>query len=155
MPIETEQLFVSAAFYYLAVVEHTYKVGIPYGAQAVCYYYRGTVFHQTVEGTLHKPLRLCIESRRSFVEYHYRRVFQHGTGYTDSLPLPSRQTTASVADICLVTVLGSHYEVVSISNTGCLLYLFTSGILYTECYIVFERIVEKYRLLIDIAHKRA
>ena len=74
-----------------SLMQHAYKVGIADSRQAMSYDQRGTILHQPLQRLLHKHFTLAVESRCSFVENQYRRIFQYRAGYRQTLSLPSRQ----------------------------------------------------------------
>ena len=110
--------------YYASLVEHEYFIGILNGRQAVGDGHGSTCLHQALKGILYQALTFGVESRGSLVEDEYGWILQYGTGYGDTLPLTTRETTASVTNVGVEALLGSHNEIVGIGYAGSLLYSF-------------------------------
>ena len=139
-----------ATLYDMSLMEHTYLVGIAYGAESVGNGYGGALLHQSLQCILYQALTLGIECRCGFVEYEYWRIFQYRTCNADTLTLTARQASATVADIGIKLLFALHDEVVGIGYACGFRHLFIGGSLHTEGNIVAERVVEEYRLLVHI-----
>ena len=67
--------------------------------------------------------------------------------------MSSGKSSAAVSNVGIIPFFRLHYEVVCVGYACSLFNLFHCGVLYPERYIVEERVVEEYRLLVDIAYK--
>lgn len=145
----------SAAFDNTAFVHDANHVGIAYGREPVRNHQCSTVLHQAFECLLDQLLALAIEGAGGFVQYQYGWILEYGSRYGYALALASAEAAAAVADIGLITLGTFDDKVVSISDTGGLLYLLLGGSgRRAEGDIIEERVVEQYSFLIDITHKR-
>ena len=80
---------------------------------------------------------------------------QDGAGYAYALALSPRQTAATVSDVGVVSLLGSHNKLVGVGHTCGLFYLLVGGVLHTEGYVGTYGVVEQDSLLVDVAHEAA
>ena len=154
MPPQLHQGGMRALLHYFAIMHYTDLISSGYGAEAVGYDQGGTPFHQPLQRFLHGTFALGVESRCRLVQNQYRGILKNGTGYADTLTLPSRQAASSVADICVIAMLGGHDEIMCVGYTRGLFHLFVIGLAYSERDVCADGIVEKYSLLVHISHER-
>ena len=149
--VESHQLVVRAPLHDASLVQDTYLVGVLYGGQAVRYSHRGARLHELLEGVLHQTLALSVESRGGFIKYQYGRILENGARYAHSLPLTAGEPSSAVAYIGVVSLLGSHDEVVRVGYPRGAFHIFPCGVFHAESDVVVERVVEEYRLLVDVS----
>src|SRR3989338_7879101 len=54
---------------------------------------------------LNQPFRVGVQVAGGFVENENTWVYQHGSGNTNSLFLSARETDATLADECIITII--------------------------------------------------
>ena len=116
---------------------------------------RRTPLHQMLQRLLHQPLRLRVQSGGRLVEDQDRRVLQDGPGDADALPLSAGELAAPIADVGLIALLARLNEGMGVGDACRLLHLLTGSPLHAERNILIEGIIEKDRLLVDVAHQPA
>ena len=150
---EGEELLVGSALHDAAFVEHAYFVGVFDGREAVGNGYGGARLHEAFEGFLHETFALRVERRGGLVEDENGGVLQYGARYGDALALSARETAAAVAHLRVVALFAFHDELVGVSYLGSFHHLLHGGVFHTEGYVVEERVVEEYGLLVYVAYE--
>src|SRR5574344_3141108 len=145
----------AAAFHDSALMQHAYLVSVLDGRQTVGDGHGGACLHQSFQRILNQSFALGVEGGCGFVEYEYRRVLQNGSGDAYTLSLTARQSAASVADVCVVTIFRSHDKVMCVGNLCRLHHLLFRSVLHAEGDVVEERVVKEDSLLVHVADERA
>ena len=88
----------------LAVLEDGYAMRMFNGRKSMRYDDRRPPLHQGRQRFLNMALRFAIERRGRLVKKKDRCILEQRTGYRNTLPLPTRQTHAVLADHRFETV---------------------------------------------------
>ena len=150
---KSNKLVVCTTLHNMSLVQHTYLVGILNSRQSVGNCNSCTCLHKSLQCILHKTLALGIKSRCSLIKNKYRWILKYGTRNTYTLALSTRQTSATIAYTCIISLLSLHYKLMCIGYSGSLLHLLLCCAVDTKGNIVAERVVKENSFLIDITYK--
>ena len=116
--IDLQKCVVCASRNDSSLMEYADLVGILHRGESVGDGDSGARLHQPFQGILHKPFALGVEGRCCLVENQNGRILQYGPRYADALALAARESSATVADACVESLLRSLNEIVGIGNLG-------------------------------------
>ena len=113
--------------------------------------------HRGISSVIQKRLPdpgvcLGVNCGKRVIKYHDRRLLQEHSGYSDPLPLASRQGYAPLTDQRIVSVRKIHNGVINTGNPGCLPDLLKGSLRHRSRYIFFDRPGIKERLLKHHSH---
>src|SRR5574344_416803 len=108
----------ASSFNNISVVHNNNFIGLLYGGKTMGNNKRGTAFQQGVECLLHGMFRFSIESGRSFIKNEQGGIFEHCTGNTEALPLPSRQCKTAVSNGRIIALWQLIDKFVGMRNLG-------------------------------------
>ena len=150
-----KEFVVLAMLHNLTFMEDINLICIADGTQSVGNSNGSASLHQTLKGILYQTFAFRIKGRGCLIKNQDRWVLEDSTSDAHSLALATRKTTTPITNVGIITLLGSHNELVGIGNASSLLYLLLGSTIHTKRDVVEESIVEKNRLLVHITNELA
>src|SRR6266508_376404 len=97
-----------------SILEDDYPVRVHYRRKSVRDDYYGPVSQHSSHGILNEGFRLRVHVRSGLVQYEYPRIFEECTGDGNALPLTHRESNSSLADLCIIPLGESQYELMGV-----------------------------------------
>ena len=137
----------SAALNDVPAIHHQDFMRINHGGQPVGNDQSGLVLRHALQLGLYGPLVGRIQRAGGLVKNHDRRVFQQRAGDSHALLFSARELEATLAHHGLIARRCAHDEIMNAGGPGSLLHLLGGSARVTVSNVVFDRIVEKHRVL--------